>query len=760
MVSNSKILTVSYGTFSCTLEGFDDSFDTMKAIAEYFRDLAADDRYFGAEPPSPDAEMLARIAEREISRRVEAHGTDGKIHLKAETRSLPQAEPVAPAPEARQAAPEKDAPAEADAFRSATPEMTAPAPAATQDTDSEATVKPAPAPAPAPSAAQADSIADKLRRIRAVAAPAGGATAVSGFDEDEHAQDFMAGEAEFQPMPEDTQSDTNPANEEKAAEPQSTEAADAEDEPLAADLAQDIAPEADGDPVVEADTADEEAAPQAAITEAAEPQAERADEIPARTSIEPDSEITAQSDDDILSRLSSDVTDDTSDMTDDAGDATAETAETAEDEDDDLEAMLRAAERDRAAAQDEDALFDAFDDEGEADDSDGDDTLAQLMADAMAPDAGKEDAPVADSAEDIPAEATASEPETIDDDEAPQRPLAARVIKMKRADLDAALAGGDFEEEMEPAALSPLSAEAEADLQRELAEVEAELHNNARAPEASIPEVEHAPEPTESEQASDAEGAGATDTDAEAIPTEQEKTRAKRLDTPASDAQAARIFEEADSQLGTPESSERRSAIQHLRAAVAATRAERRAGGAMQADVDDQPYRNDLQTAVRPRRPRPVASGGTPRPNAAPAARPAPLKLVAEQRIDTDVAPVRPRRITRADISAQPAQQHPGASQSKPTQDAPDFAAFAEQMGASDLTELLEAAAAYMADIEGMPQFSRPMLMQKLREAQDEDFSREDGLRSFGQLLRAGKLRKLKGGRFAVTDETEYRQSA
>ena len=39
-----------------------------------------------------------------------------------------------------------------------------------------------------------------------------------------------------------------------------------------------------------------------------------------------------------------------------------------------------------------------------------------------------------------------------------------------------------------------------------------------------------------------------------------------------------------------------------------------------------------------------------------------------------------------------------------------------------------------------------------MREVMGDDYTREDGLRAFGQLLREGKLIRLSGGRFTVSD--------
>ena len=716
MMSNNKILTVSYGTFSCTLEGFDDSFGTMKAIAEYFRGLSSDAPYFGAEPPQPDAEMLARIAQKEISRRVEAHQHDGKIHLSAiENRSeeqptAPQAllreetadEPIADtanvaaavaASVARDADTTRHAEVdvmEDDADRTSAPDI---------QTDKDADE-------PKVEAAKEPVVEADLDQEAVASAPVEDHDDVAAGQPDADAEAFFANSTDA-PGIEDEDEDL--AAEDVAPLPDQK---NTQNNSIAAKLQRIRAVVAqhdeidDEDGFVEDQHADDEGASQVEPDHLmANVRRDIEDALDADEAADlVDQDIDEEDDDDdistILGRLDA-----------------AEAAEIA-DTDKDIVAVSQASD---------DTLSNLFDENGHDEDEIDGDTLEDHGVEVVSEDADEAD--------------TLTDEDDFDDDDDEAPMPRARVIKVKRADLEAAIENGDLEEyddeqddegdrpsldDMAPAksAKSSLSAEAEAELANELAELEADM-----SPEdtATIDELDDEDE---------AEEAPAAATARHVLPSIDD-ARSEDID---------RLLAETDHQMGEPESATRRSAFSHLRAAVAATKADVAMGASDDEAKDDDAYRNDLADVVRPRRPV-SSSSRTERPGDA---RPAPLKLVAEQRIDIEqphqAGPVRPRRVAAMAETTQPAPE--GES----------FADYAAEMGATKLPQLLEAAAAYMSFVEGREQFSRPQLMTKVRQVNPEDgFSREDGLRSFGQLLRAGKIEKIKGGRFTVSEDIGYR---
>lgn len=656
MVGSSKILTVSYGTFSCTLEGFDDSFETMKAIAEYFRDLAADDRYFGAEPATPDADMLARIAEREIARRVQAHEDRGRIVLRAETAQA------------------LTAAAEAAATTNA---KTSPAPEAASEKAEEAA--PRPEPVSAPVAAHEPEV--EPEGIEAETAEAQAETL------EEIAEPEPAAEEETAPDEEDVLETDEPVETQEIED-------DVETEPESVALS------------------DSEA-------EAAPPPPVQADSLAAKLSL-------------IRSVVSETVPAEAEEFSEDEHaqdflDAAAEHPEAAVAADDGADWFRSIEEQEAEQTEAERASDDAEERDVFSEHDDFEDTLAELMADAMS--------------ETEPASAVHE-----------RVVIAERIAIVETQDSDFY---EDDETENTEVFSERVSAEAQgrasekdAGLSHDMADVDADL----RLEFDDLPENEAELEPEDEEVSEEAEAAYDDMDESAAMPGEAASDAPlpgrEKLQKAEDASDLMRFFEEADTQLEAPASSQRRNAIQHLRAAVAATRAERKAGSELHRNVDDAPYRSDLANVVRPRRPQVLVEGGRSLRPEEP--RPAPLKLVAEQRIDMPRAPIRPRRISGAALRAE-IEQVPADS---------GFSAFAEELGLTRLPDLLEAAAAYLADVEGRPQFSRPMLMSKLREVEAEEFSREEGLRSFGQLLRTGKLQKLSGGRFSVTEETEYRGHA
>jgi hypothetical protein len=555
MVGSSKILTVSYGTFSCTLEGFDDPFSTMKSIAEYFRDLAADDRYFGAEPPTPDAEMLHRIAEREVQRRVETRLSPGGVVL----RQLEEAADLPPAPR----------------------------------TESPAAPQRRPAPAPAPAAAPEESVASKLSRIRAVVDRAR-ATSVP---------------------------------------------------------ARPVAPPAPAAPA-HADLDDDEPDTEAAPTRT--PYVDIAPEPgPAAAQRE-----------------------------------TAQSAPWAEDEDEEE------APRPWETGSDDDA----------------------------------EDLPDIGTVESPRAEAQDAEEDEEEDEDAFEEP-ASRVVHLAGT-RPAPIAMDDDDEDDED-----------------------DIPFDLPADDPTIAGIRKA-----------------LDSEKEALEQERKEARMERRHVliggdPDREPAFDRILEETNTKMADREGTRRRSAIAHLKAAVAATKADRLLKRERSREIDEEEqrdYREDLAKVVRPRRsePREAAAEKAVRP--APLDQTAaPLILGSNQRVDApaDTAPrvdLRPRRVGAAMIALD--EEHGAEDHGE---DDSAFIAFAESMGARNLPDLLEAAAAYTAFVERQPSFSRPQIMRRAAAIEtEEEFTREAGLRSFGQLLRQGKIRKLQRGQFTVSENTRFRPEA
>ena len=642
MVQNNKVLTVSYGTFSCTLEGFEDSFDTMKAIAEYFRDLAADDRYFGAEPPQPDADMLARIAQREISRQVEARADDEGIHLRAAQPVAVTAAPAATPP--AEAQPVPAAPVQAETPEASPAEPVAEAPDATDLDDASAQAADQTASQAVTEAAQAvdQAAGPELEETEAAAEP----VAVTTTAEAEAEEPASAPVAEFDDV---IEAESPAAVMEPVAEPAAAPPVDTQP---------DEAPEPSADSIAAKLQRIREVVSRKAnpLDEAEFTEDEHAQGFVAEAAREIDEHLNSQ-DDEILAAVQSETGSDVDPM------MTIE------------EAFAEpVAEIEAPESPDEQAGADEPEMPGE------------IATAGTADETPDEPAPV--SEEDAPESELAEEAEAL-----PASGI--RVHKVKREQIDELLAGDDIEEieefeDIDPAVVaetpveSSLSVEDEAELLRELAEVEADL------PDADIVENVFA-------ETSDPAPADPV------APVREDRGHA------TSESDVSRLLDAADEKLDDPEVSSARETFNQMRAAVAATEAERKAGHTTDGQADDDPYRADLASVVRPRRPAPAVAKAE-RPVRSPNV--APLKLVAEQRVDSPddrKGPIRPRRIP--DAQPQEPVSTPGQAREG------GFAAFAEEQGAVELSELLEAAAAYLSFVEGREQFSRPQLMNKVRQA-------------------------------------------
>ncbi|EAU46623.1 hypothetical protein [Salipiger bermudensis] len=783
MVSSSKILTVSYGTFSCTAEGFEDPLEVVKDATHFFRGVVREDRFFGAEPPQFDPELAAELLQSQIS----AEAGQGKLTLRspfagagASSGAMSAALSAGRAPERSAADEVGELPAAAAETPASTPETTAPETTAPKTTATEAVAEMAAEPAPEePKVAvsyQGDGSEDDLEEARRAE------DTIASILADEAGDDSLAGEAALFGEADGGEIPAAPQPGVGLSDPES----------VAAKLRRIRAVVAQGGPAdAEAEPEAEEAeASVSAMLEALEP---ARDETPSSVQALRDNLFT----DTLASAAFEDGFEDDAEDEDDSAlyeappEADAETdAETAEETT--VESEAPAAEpkitpaRPRArVVKVKRAAFDAAAGKGLIED------IAEASAAPAAPvsslspededDLARELAAVRaelqddfedgwDAEDDLEDVAEAQDDDAVAEDVAAElggdTELAAAVgAAMLNDDSDDSWEYDDeWDDEDEDA--TARGAETAAPLRLETSDAAPQEDWDEDGDSTlefefsdSFEDDEDAEDDTDLAAGGDADSAAEAEREeAQRRAAHEEVRKAVKMSSPAramlterrvEDNDASRILDETNTQLQEPEGNRRRSAIAHLRAAVAATRADKLLGRKRDAGEQAEPYREDLANVVRPRRPA-APAGHTERP--AEIARPAPLKLVAEQRVDSETPAPRPRRVRLADIDETAALSAGEGDDS--------FAEYAESVGARDLPELLEAAAAYMSFVERREQFSRPQLMTKVRQVETEESSREDRLRSFGQLLREGKIEKTRGGRFTASERISFKPDA